>query len=67
MPLSLSDKANIRNTSKFWKSHNNFSFLWKFEPLYQIFPEKFSSEKRKIFTKNDELINASATEQFYSF
>ena len=41
-------------------------FSENLSPIYQIFPVEFSLKKRTIFTETDELINASATEQFYS-
>ena len=41
-------------------------FSANLSPIYQTFPVEFSLEKKTIFTKNDELINASATEESYS-
>ena len=41
-------------------------FSENLSPIYQIFPVEFSLKKRTIFAETDELINSSATEQFYS-
>ena len=68
MLIIISDKANINNTSKNVERVITISvFSENLSTVYQIFPVEFSLKKKKRFyTKNDELINASATEQSYS-